>query len=74
MNRESSAPVRHTGRARIPIPLAAWGLILPSLILAVAIIGYPFYQIAVLSVSDVSRFGLVRGFARDVPKLGELSP
>ena len=44
MNRESSAPVRHTGRARLP--LAAWGLILPSLILAVAIIGYPFYQIA----------------------------
>jgi multiple sugar transport system permease protein len=61
VNRESSAPVRHTGRARIP--LAAWGLILPSLILAVAIIGYPFYQIALLSVSDVSRFGLVRGFA-----------
>jgi multiple sugar transport system permease protein len=38
-------------------------LILPSLLLAFAIIGYPFYQIVFLSVSDVSRFGLVRGFA-----------
>jgi multiple sugar transport system permease protein len=26
-------------------------------------IGYPFYEIVRLSVSDVSRFGLVRGYA-----------
>jgi multiple sugar transport system permease protein len=37
-------------------------LILPSLLLALAVIGYPFYEIVRLSVSDVSRFGLVRGF------------
>lgn len=50
--------------ARRPrLPLTAWALILPSLVLAGGIIVYPFYQIVVLSVSDVSRFGLVRGFA-----------
>jgi len=37
-------------------------LVLPSLALAVAVIGYPFYEIVRLSVSDVSRFGQVRGF------------
>ncbi len=40
-------------------------LILPSLALAVAVIGYPFYEIVRLSVSDVSRFGQVRGFVGD---------
>ncbi len=40
-------------------PLA---LIAPSLVLACAVIGYPLYQIILLSISDVSRFGQVRGF------------
>ncbi len=31
--------------------------------LAVAILGYPLFEIVRLAVSDVSRFGLVRGFA-----------
>ncbi|WP_216851180.1 carbohydrate ABC transporter permease [Acidisphaera sp. L21] len=48
---------------RVRLPLAAWGLLAPSLLLAVMIIGYPFYEIVMLSLSDVSRFGLVRGFA-----------
>lgn len=39
-----------------------WLLILPSLVLAFGVIGYPFYEIARLSVSDVSRFGQLRGF------------
>jgi multiple sugar transport system permease protein len=39
-----------------------WLLILPSLILALGVIGYPFYEILRLSVSQVSRFGQVRGF------------
>jgi multiple sugar transport system permease protein len=39
-------------------PLA---LIAPSLVLACAVIGFPLYQIILLSVSDVSRFGQVRG-------------
>lgn len=39
-----------------------WLLILPSLVLAVGVIGYPFYEIVRLSLSDVSRFGQVRGF------------
>ena len=56
----ATAPVRH---GRVRLPLAPWLLILPSLVLAFAIIGYPFYQIVFLSLSDVSRFGLVRGFA-----------
>ena len=41
----------------------AWLLILPSLALAIAIIGYPFYEIVRMSVSDVSRFGQIHGFA-----------
>ncbi|ODV15323.1 MAG: hypothetical protein ABT27_23320 [Lysobacteraceae bacterium SCN 69-25] len=40
-----------------------WLLILPSLALAGAVIGYPFYEIIRLSLSEVSRFGQVRGFA-----------
>jgi multiple sugar transport system permease protein len=50
-----------TGRLRPR--LAPWLLILPSLVLTITIIGYPFYEIARLSISDVSRFGLVRGYA-----------
>ena len=56
----SVAAVRRSGRLRVA--LVPWILIFPSLLLALAIIGYPLYEIAVLSVSDVSRFGLVRGF------------
>ena len=37
-------------------------LIAPSLLLALAVIGYPLYEILRLSVADVSRFGQVRGF------------
>jgi len=44
------------------LAVAPFLLILPSLLLAVTIIGYPFYEILRLSVSDVSRFGLVRGY------------
>ncbi len=36
------------------LPLAAWALILPSLVLAGAIIIYPFYQIVVLSLTAPS--------------------
>lgn len=43
--------------------VSAWALILPSLLLAGGIVLYPFAQIVELSVSNVSRFGLVRGFA-----------
>jgi multiple sugar transport system permease protein len=49
-------------RRRRAIPLAPWLLILPSLVLALVIIGYPFYEILRLSVANVSRFGLVRGY------------
>jgi multiple sugar transport system permease protein len=48
---------------RVHLTLAPWLLILPSLVLAITIIGYPFYEIIRFSVSDVSRFGLVRGYA-----------
>ena len=40
-----------------------WMLILPSLLLALGVIGYPFYEIIRLAVSEVSRFGVVRGFS-----------
>lgn len=43
--------------------MAPWLLILPSLALALGIIAYPFGEIVFLSLSDVSRFGLVHGFA-----------
>jgi multiple sugar transport system permease protein len=39
-----------------------WLLVLPSLALALAVIGYPLYEMVRLAVSDVSRFGQVRGF------------
>lgn len=39
-----------------------WLLTLPSLALALAVIGYPFYEIVRLSVSSVSRFGQIRGY------------
>ena len=37
-------------------------LILPSLLLALFVISYPLYELINLSLSDVSRFGKVRGF------------
>ncbi|HEX4259794.1 MAG TPA: sugar ABC transporter permease, partial [Acetobacteraceae bacterium] len=37
-------------------------LILPSLVLAGGIVLYPFYEIVILSLHDVSRFGQVHGF------------
>ena len=43
-------------------PLTPWLLIVPSLALALFIIGYPLYNIVFQSVHEVSRFGLIRGF------------
>ncbi|MDA8248302.1 MAG: sugar ABC transporter permease [Rhodospirillales bacterium] len=57
MTRTDSDGGRAIRRAASP-----WLLVLPSLVLAVAVIGYPLYEIVRLSVSDVSRFGQVRGF------------
>lgn len=53
-----------SGRPRRIVPTGAspWLLVLPSLVLALAVILYPFWEIARLSVSNVSRFGQVRGF------------
>jgi multiple sugar transport system permease protein len=48
---------------RLRPTLAPVLLILPSLVLAMTVIGYPFYEIIRLSVSEVSRFGLVHGYA-----------
>lgn len=39
-----------------------WLLVLPSLALALAVLLYPLYEMLRLSVSNVSRFGQVRGF------------
>ncbi len=39
-----------------------WLLILPSFVLALFIVGYPFCNIVFQSVHEVSRFGKVRGF------------
>jgi multiple sugar transport system permease protein len=47
---------------RLSQPALPWLLVLPSLVLAFAVIGYPLYEIITLSVADVSRFGQVRGF------------
>ena len=51
------ASVRIVPRAGLP-----WLLVLPSLVLALAVILYPFWEILRLSVSEVSRFGQMRGF------------
>lgn len=51
------APAHIVPRAGLP-----WLLVLPSLALALAVILYPFWEIARLSVSEVSRFGQMRGF------------
>ena len=59
----SAVAVRRTRSKRLSPALAPWLLILPSLVLGVLIIGYPFYEIIRLSISDVSRFGMVRGYA-----------
>ncbi len=40
----------------------AWLLIFPSLALAISVILYPFLQIVRLALSEVSRFGQIRGF------------
>ena len=55
----AAAPARPRRRR----PSRAWVLLAPCLALSVLILGYPFWQIILLSLSDVSRFGLVRGFA-----------
>jgi len=57
----TSAAVRSVGRRRLS--LAPWALIAPSLALALLIIVYPLGELIYLSVSNVSRFGIVRGFA-----------
>ena len=56
------APAGLFRRVRDPA-LLPWLLILPSLALAIATIGFPFYEIVRMSVSDVSRFGQIHGFA-----------
>ncbi|WP_118178533.1 carbohydrate ABC transporter permease [Paraburkholderia phosphatilytica] len=43
-------------------PTAPWLLIAPSLILALFIISYPFFNIVYQSVHEVSRFGMIRDF------------
>jgi multiple sugar transport system permease protein len=53
---------RGADRGLIRTATAPWLLVLPSLALAVAVIGYPLYEIVRLSVANVSRFGQVRGF------------
>ena len=66
MSLSISVPVgtaRRVRGRRLRLTLAPLLLILPSLVLTITIIGYPFYEIVRLSVSDVSRFGLVRGYA-----------
>ena len=51
------------GRALLPRAAVPWLLIGPSLVLAILVIGYPFFEIVWLSLHDVSPFGIVRGFA-----------
>ena len=43
-------------------PMMPWLLIMPSFVLALFIISYPFFNIVFQSVHDVSRFGMIRDF------------
>jgi multiple sugar transport system permease protein len=51
-----------TQRVRRHAAPTAWLLIFPSLALAIGVILYPFALIVRLALSDVSRFGQIRGF------------
>ena len=44
------------------MPLPVLAMIGPSLVLAAFVIGYPLWEMLRLSVHEISRFGLVRGF------------
>ena len=55
---QRSAGARQPSQTR----LNPWVLILPSLALALFVIGYPLYNIVFQSVHAVPRFGLIRGF------------
>ena len=55
--------VRRVRATRLRPRFAPFLLIMPSLVLGIMILGYPFFEILRLSVSNVSRFGLVHGFA-----------
>ncbi len=57
-----TAPRARVARGAALQRMAPLALVAPSLFLAVAVLGYPLWQIIHLSVSNVSRFGLVRGF------------
>jgi multiple sugar transport system permease protein len=59
----SAGIVRRTRAAHLRPRLAPFLLIAPSLVLGIMILGYPFFEILRLSVSNVSRFGIVRGYA-----------
>jgi multiple sugar transport system permease protein len=42
--------------------VAAWGMVLPSLLLAFWIIGYPIYDVVMAATHEVNRFGRLRDF------------
>lgn len=50
-------------RQRVQIGLPGIFLILPSLLVSGFVIGYPIFDVLRMSVSKVSRFGIVQGFA-----------
>jgi multiple sugar transport system permease protein len=57
----TAASTRTIGWARSPMVLP-WLLILPSLAFAALVMLYPFYEIARMSLFQVSRFGQIRDF------------
>lgn len=48
---------------RVPTALTPYVLVLPGLLVSALIILWPLGQLGLLSLSEVNRFGLVRGFA-----------
>jgi multiple sugar transport system permease protein len=59
-----------TSRSAAFVPYA---LVLPGLLLAAMIVLWPLYQLGVLALADVNRFGQVRGFAGSANFAGILS-
>lgn len=61
-NVTASTPERRARSVATPDPILALFLIAPCLLLSVAVIGYPIFDVIRMSLFDVSRIGVIRDF------------
>jgi N,N'-diacetylchitobiose transport system permease protein len=55
----AARPARRRSRARVGSKLAPYGLLLPALVVIVAVLGYPLYQLVALSFQKYGLFELI---------------